>query len=159
MAPKFILPPPKGPILILTERTSFSLGGGRPILGFGPKIYFAQPKEPILILTKRTSKTLGGGAPIFGLFCPFSGKTSPVRRHADKRRLGKIRAERRIFLPEKIFRKIFSPFPAPPKGDSLGPQRTRPSNCSIYFAEFGENLADFARSARPRFRNGSGKYE
>ncbi|MBQ1864595.1 MAG: hypothetical protein II150_08395, partial [Thermoguttaceae bacterium] len=83
-----------------------------------------------------------------GFFAPFRAKRPPSAALADKRRLGKYGLNAEIFCPKKFFRKIFSAIPAPPKGDSLGPQRTGPPNRSIYFAEFGEILADFARSAR-----------
>ena len=38
-----------------------------------------------------------------GFFAPFRAKRPPSAALADKRRLGKIRAERQKFLPEKIF--------------------------------------------------------
>ena len=42
-----------------------------------------------------------------GFFAPFRAKRPPSAALADKRRLGKIRAERRNYLPEKIFSENF----------------------------------------------------
>ena len=177
--PQNLFCPAERPILILTQRTSFSLGGGgahswalAQNLFYPRRKAYSDTNGTDLIFPRRggahswalaqnllcprrrayfdinatgLKNTRRGGRPFLGFFAPFRAKRPPSAAFAGKRRLGKIRAERRNFLPEKIFfGKFFSPLPAPPKGDSLGPQRTGPRNCSIYFAEFGEILADFA---------------
>ena len=94
-----------------------------------------------------------------GFFAPFRAKRPPSAALAGKRRLGKIRSERRNFLPEKIFSKnFFRRSPRRRKETVLIPTYRAAKLLSFSLPNLAKFLRILLDQLRPRFRKGSGKY-